>query len=173
MGKRKQSWAVVEVAYEPGVRALCARPYPGHRRGCPNLNHAEGCPPWLPLLPRLIRMDRPVWAVWNRFHLSAHVRWMRGRHPGWSYRQLSCLLYWQPTARRQLDKTIKRFFAEHPDLAVVPTPEGAGANMTETMRRAGIVLEWPPRRWVYQIVLAGTPRRGVDSKYLQTPADLE
>lgn len=40
---------------------------------------------------------------------------------------------------------------------VVLTPEAHGVNLTETMRSAGIVLEWPPDRLAYQIVLAGTP----------------
>ena len=34
------------------------------------------------------------------------------------------------------------------------------ANLiSETMRSIGIVLEWPPLKWAYQIVLVGTENR--------------
>lgn len=34
-------------------------------------------------------------------------------------------------------------------------PEGSGVNITETMKNVGINLEWPPKNYTYQIVLAG------------------
>ncbi len=27
------------------VRRLCVKPYPNHKKGCPNFNKKEGCPP--------------------------------------------------------------------------------------------------------------------------------
>lgn len=40
---------------------------------------------------------------------------------------------------------------------VVHTPEANGVNLTETMRSAGITLQWPTDQVAYQIVLAGNP----------------
>jgi len=34
-------------------------------------------------------------------------------------------------------------------------PEAMGVNVTETMKRVGIELEWPPVNVAYQIALAG------------------
>ena len=39
-------------------------------------------------------------------------------------------------------------------------PEGAGVNITETMKNAGIILEWPPVNYTYQVALAGIPLNG-------------
>ena len=39
-------------------------------------------------------------------------------------------------------------------MSIVKTPEGAGINITDTMKRVGIELEWPPTTKTYQIVLA-------------------
>ena len=75
------------------VRGLCGRPYPGHPKGCPNVNHKKGCPPSAPLLPDVFDLSRPVWIIINRFDLGAHVERMRTLHPDWSTRQLTCCLY--------------------------------------------------------------------------------
>ena len=89
-----------------------------------------------------------------------HRERMQALHPDWSGRQLDCCLYWQAGARKALRAEIGRWLAELPlggGLRIVHTPEATGVNLTETMRSAGIALEWPPDRLAYQIVLAGMP----------------
>ena len=49
-----------------------------------------------------------------------------------------------------------RFLYEHPGETVIKCPEAQGVNLTETMKNAGIELEWPPENVAYQIVLVGT-----------------
>lgn len=156
------SWAIVQPVLQSSVRSLCRKPYPLHKRGCPNFGKKPRCPPQAPLLQDTLDLNRPVWAVFNRFHLGAHVAAMREKHPDWSSRQLYCVLYWQPRARKQLRAILRQFVAEHQlpgqRIQVVGCPEAQGVNVTETMRRAGVILEWPPREYAYQVALCGTPR---------------
>ena len=73
-----------------------------------------------------------------------------------SKRQLECCLYWQGTARKRLKERINEFIFLADERYVVNTvPEAMGVNVTETMKRVGIELEWPPVNLVYQIAMAG------------------
>jgi len=154
-------WIEVKPVIDLTVRKLCTHAYPGHPRGCPNYGRRPTCPPAARIFHDLFDIEAEVWAIWNRFDLAAHVERMRTRHPEWSERQLRCCLYWQNTARKQLKSTISNFhvarMTETP-LAVTRCPEAMGVDVTTTMMQAGIALEWPPKRWVYQIALAGQER---------------
>jgi hypothetical protein len=143
------------------VRGYCTKAYPGHLRGCPNFGKKTGCPPKAPMLGEIFDMDRPFYLVWNRFDLGAHIERMRGLHPGWSLRQLSCCLYWQAGARKALGREIFRFLADRErlgdrSLGFVRCPEACGVDVTATMRKVGIELEWPPTIYAYQVALVGT-----------------
>lgn len=150
----------VTVCVQHDVRDLCRRAYPLHPKGCPNWGKKAGCPPAAPLIEALLDLRRPVVAIYNAFDLGAHRERMRVLHPDWSGRQLDCCLYWQAGARKALRTEIGRWLAEQPlgvSLRIVATPEANGVNLTETMRSAGIVVDWPPDQVAYQIVLAGAP----------------
>jgi predicted metal-binding protein len=55
-----------------------------------------------------------------------------------------------------LCKPIRDFYREYGSRYKVTTcPEAMGVNITETMKDAGIILEWPPENVTYQIALAG------------------
>jgi hypothetical protein len=149
-------WAKVNPVVEGSVRDLCMRPYPGHKKGCPNFGKKTGCPPTCPYIDEILDLKQDVWAIWSTFDLGSHVSRMRELHPGWSDRQLVCCLYWQPKARIVLRGVIRDFLVEHPGLVVVQTPEAAGVQLTTTMEQVGEVLEWPPVTKTYQIVLAGS-----------------
>ena len=153
-------WAEVNVAVDHSVRALCAKPYPNHRKGCPNLNKKAGCPPQAQFIENVLDLSKTVYAVWNRFDLAEHRERMRAAHPQWSRRQLDCCLYWQPKARKQLRVYLHEFLQNHRGLKVIGCPEACGVNITETMKSAGRILEWPPENWTYQIVLIGTAKDG-------------
>jgi predicted metal-binding protein len=146
------------------VRGLCAKPYPLHRKGCPNFNHKNGCPPGAPFVEDLIDLACPVYAVYNRFDLGAHVERMRAARPTWSKRQLECCLYWQPHARKLLESELGAFGVSVQRKDVQPSrllrcPEANGVNLTATMAAAGITLEWPPTQYAYQIVLIGRAKQ--------------
>ena len=150
----------VQPVYQPEVRALCCKPYPGHPKGCPNFGHAERCPPHAPLLPEVFDLKREVFAIYNRFDLGAHVAKMRNAHPDWGERQLVCCLYWQGTARGQLAKEIARITRAWPEKGwtILHTPEACGVNITATMAAIGVRLQWPPQDYTYQIALVGVTR---------------
>lgn len=112
------------------------------------------------MLGEVLDLSEQVYCVWNRFDLAAHVARMRQRHPHWSDRQLRCVLYWQPRARKQLRHKVEALLAEEPELVAVFCPEACGVNVTATMAKVGIELEWPPRKWAYQVALVGS-RAGV------------
>lgn len=145
--------------YDPAVRDLCCRRYPNHPHGCPNYGKKPGCPPAAPLLPDVLDLSKPVYAIWNVFDFKAHCDKMRQKHPTWSDRQVTNCLYWQGTARKQLREEICVFLDQHLlglDWVILGCPEASGVNVTETMRSISIELEWPPKTITYQVVLVGS-----------------
>ena len=158
------NWSTVQVVVDKGVRALCVKAYAGHAKGCPNFNEKPGCPPQAPMIEDVLDLSQPVFAIWNFFDMAGHVAKMKAKHPDWSDRQLRCCLYWQAGARKKLKETIRAFLREQGRLKVVGCPEACGVNVTETMKSAGIILEWPPVSIAYQVVLAGCPRRKTDAQ---------
>lgn len=137
------------------VRALCVKEYPGHKKGCPNFNKKDGCPPQVKFFDTIYDVSKPVYAIWNIFNLQEHIDKLKIKHPDWTYRQLTCCLYWQPKARKSLLSEIKAFKRLFSNLSVTTCPEGMGVNITATMLNIGEVLEWPPQGKTYQIALAG------------------
>ena len=152
------NYSKVNITIDRRLRKLCFKPYPGHRKGCPNFGKKAGCPPQVPMINKLFDLSKPVWAIWNVFDLAAHCDRMREAHPDWSKRQVECCLYWQPTARKQLYYISVEFLQEHKDkdLMVISCPEACGVNVTKTMLDIGHELEWPPVTKTYQVLLAGT-----------------
>jgi len=150
----------VEPVIDNKMRKICSRAYPNHPKGCPNFGKKPGCPPTLPRIDKLISMGNPMqkYVIFNRFHFKGHCDYMRARHPEWSQRQVECCLYWQGKARKMLREKISAFLWKHPHYDIVTCPEGAGVNLTETMKKVGIILEWPPVHYTYQIVIAGIPK---------------
>lgn len=141
------------------VRGLCALPYEGHPKGCPNFGRVDRCPPRSPLLYQVFDKDGPFYAVYSTFSLGDHVRSMRAKHPDWSPRQLACVLYWQGTARSRLRKEIAtcKNVVRRPGApwVVETTPEAMGCDVTATMKSVGLHLEWPPTELAYQVAIAG------------------
>lgn len=159
------AFAEVAPAYlAPGKTVeLCRRPYPGHARGCPNLGKKAGCPK-VPPLGEVLDLTQPLWAAWNCFLFGEHVARLKEIHPRWSRRQLECCLYWQGTARKQLEVIIRVALMNFPDnhsgeLMVLRCPEAHGVNVTATMLSLGVKLEWPPVTVAYQVALIGVAKR--------------
>ena len=140
------------------VHSLCVRPYPNHKKGCPRYGKKKGCPPGIPMFDSFYDLSKSVVAIYNKFDFKGHVDRMREKHPDWSKRQLECCLYWQGTARKQLKERIEMFnfltVMASEAYSITTVPEAMGVNVTETMRKVGIILEWPPVNVAYQIALA-------------------
>lgn len=146
-------WSMIPVVFEPTVRKLCPQRYPNHTKGCPNYGKKDGCPPKAPLFVEVCDMEQPTFVIWTRFEFGAHVARMKKKHSEWSDLQLKCCLYWQGTARKVLKGEIEEFKRMYPTYQVTRCPEGMGLNITETMKKAGIELEWPPEKYTYQVAV--------------------
>jgi predicted metal-binding protein len=143
-------WIKVKPVVDTQMRALCVKPYPLHKHGCPNFDKKAGCPPAAPIFNH----SGDIYAIYNIFPYKQHIESMRQRHPNWSDRQVKCVLYWQGTARKQLRYEIRSFLDTVDDFYIIGCPEAQGVNLTKTMSNVGIELEWPPVNIAYQIVLA-------------------
>lgn len=155
------TFSVVPVV-DYSMRALCATPYPGHKKGCPKLNSGHsGCPPIAPLFDKHFDIASPVFAIVNEFDIKAHMDKLAKKNTHWTDRQLRCCLYWQATARKQLAEKIKYVLAlkQFKDYASTTCPEAMGVNVSETMRTIGIILEWPPIILARQIALIAKPHQ--------------
>jgi|SRR5271157_72408 len=148
-----------EVVFFPqGTAKLCQMPYPGHPRGCPCFGKKKGCPPSCPRLDEVLDLNLPVFAIINAFDLGSHIEKMRVKHPNWTERQLRNVLYWQPGARKKLRSRIADFRAAAPEYYIETNPEARGVNVTETLRKSGIILECPPKKTAMQVAVAGIPK---------------
>lgn len=138
---------------------LCAAEYPGHKHGCPNIGKCDRCPPKAPNFADVYDLIRPVYAIVNTFDLGSHAQRMREIHPNLSDRQATCCLYWQGTARKQLKEKIQQVI-QTPDFFNYDDtwcPEGLGVDVTKTLEKVGINLEWPPVNEVRQVAILAVP----------------
>ena len=151
-------YKIVEPIIDYQVRNLCTRKYPNHPKGCPNYGKKVSCPPQCEKIKDILNLKKPVYIIWNKFHLADHIARMKDLHPFWSWRQLVCCLYWQQGARKQLEREIVDFNLDHSLLyqIILRIPEARGVNVTETMKSIGEILEWPPKTKTYQVALVGT-----------------
>jgi predicted metal-binding protein len=156
--------------YKPAVRSLCTKRYPGHPHGCPNFGTRPTCPPDAPFLPLFFDTARPIWALWVDFNLEQWVAEKKIQHPEWSYKQQANLRYWQPKARKFLHEYSRRWMAgyakgldsrtiERQGIEYSDCPEAMGVDVTSTMKRIGVTLEWPPKKIVRKIFLLGVRLR--------------
>ncbi len=148
----------VEPVIHKEILTLCQRPYPNHPKGCPNFGRKEGCPPSLPMFDEKYDVTRDVYAIITEFDLQEHADRMKAKHPDWSERQCRNILFWQGRAKKNLRKETERFLSDHPEYEIVMAPEKNGVNVTRTLRNAGVILEWPPRRIVRQVAFAAMPK---------------
>ncbi|BCN30041.1 hypothetical protein [Anaeromicropila herbilytica] len=141
----------------------CMVKYPGHNKGCPNYGKKANCPPNIPGFDQIFDMSKPIYAIYSIFNLKQHVEKMRDRHPNWTDKQCRCSLYWQGTAKKQLRINCVEFMEQfkEKEYILVEAPESFGVDVTETMKKEGILLEWPPMNDVYKINFAGVLREDI------------
>lgn len=140
------------------MRGMCAKPYPGHSKGCPKFNAGyPDCPPDAPRFYDVFDIKFSVYAIVNEFDLAAHVRKILGVHPDWSDRQARNVYYWQKGARAVLRNKIGLVLSlvEFKGYGFTMCPEAMGVNVTKTLAEEGINLEWPPVNIARQVALIG------------------
>jgi hypothetical protein len=117
------------------------------------------------MFDQVFDIHNPFYAIYAIFDLAAHVERMRERHPDWSEAQLLCVLYWQSSAKKALNVCVDDFITQFrkEGFYITNAAEAMGVNLTQTMQNAGIMLEWPARKNVYKIAIAGIP---LDNRHL-------
>lgn len=145
------------------VRELCRKPYYNHPKGCPNFDKRDICPPNALFFDKVFDLNKQVLAVCIHFNLAMHVEKMKAKHPNWSQRQCECCLYWQGGVKKKLRQEVAYNIQRTPlfngsDLISTDCPEAMGVDVTATMARVGIILEWPPKKIVRKIAFIGTKR---------------
>jgi hypothetical protein len=154
-GDQPVPWVAVRPVVAASMRSLCKRAYDGHPSGCPNFGVSPRCPPKAKHFWECFS-DGPFYAIYSQFDLGAHVARMRAAHPGWTEKQLRCVLYWQGTARKKLRAEITRFLEVFPyDWRIEETPEAMGLVVHHTCLTGGRHLEWPPFPYVTHVAIAG------------------
>lgn len=144
----------IDPIFKPIVRRLCTRRYPGHPNGCPNFGQRDMCPPRAPLFPDYFDTSYPFWALWVDFDLAQWVSLRQKEHPDWSYGQCANLRYWQQKAGKFLREHAQKICCEQ-GLEYVDCPEAMGIDVTSTMYRIGVCLEWPPKKIVRKVWILG------------------
>ena len=71
-----------KLPYDPLIRALCATPYYGHSKGCPNRGYKEGCPP-LPLIDNIYDLEKEFYVIYTSFSVGDFAQRMKERFPDW------------------------------------------------------------------------------------------
>lgn len=146
---------------ERSVRGICVKPYHGHPKGCPNFGKCDRCPPNVPFWRNVYGVDHQAYAVVNCHSIGAHIVKQRRKYPEWSEYQVRNCLHWQPRARAHLDKMIAHALKDSRCIGyqAEKTPEAMGINVTQTMKEAGVDLEWPPVNHARQVALLAKPRK--------------
>ena len=119
----------------------CKLPYPNHPKGCPNYGKKATCPPQAPRLHHYFDVSRPMSLVHSEFDLEKHAKRMRTEHPQWSERQCRCLLYWQPTSRKQMRARTSAAMWTIGCNAKTECPEAMGLNVFATAAVSGLKLD--------------------------------
>ncbi len=147
--KRTVSEPVVVVIDLGRSRAWCGRPYVGHPKGCPNFGRKPQCPPIVGLFEKMYQKKVRVVAVGMDF--EEYLKQRKNKFPKLSDRGLRNPLYWQGHLRAELKKLVRENVEEGEEALL--WPEAMGVDVTRTCKKVGIILEWPPKNWVYKVAV--------------------
>lgn len=143
------------IIFSEKIREFCLKPYPGHKKGCPNYNKNPLCPPLAPYRKDILKKHSKFILVWATFDFATYKEEMKEIHLDWSAKQISCVLYWQGS----LKKLIKNYISElqYDELFGCGSGflnsqsiESAGINVFSTLKLNNIYYEIKP---VHNIVL--------------------
>jgi len=143
-------------------RAFCAKPYRGHKLGCPNYGRKPDCPPFAPMYDAVFDLNVNNFALGVSVDIKEHIEALKEKHSSWSEYQLRNPLYWQGSVRKLLKEHINAFIREKPQYRAALRPEAMGVDVIKTLKNAGKQLEWYPSTNVTKVAFLGIP---TSSKY--------
>lgn len=124
------------------VHQLCTQQYPKHKKGCPNFNHKEGCPPHIQHISQQYDLES-INILLLKFPFSYYITLKQQEHPDWSLRALSNQRHWQNHLKGTLNEYWKNIKDKYPGYKLIKNPEAQGVNVDETLKELNIDLQWP------------------------------
>jgi hypothetical protein len=138
-------------------RALCVKPYHGHKLGCPNYGCKRDCPPLAPMYDAVFNINNNNFALGISVDINEHIAEMKDRHPSWSERQIWNPLYWQGSIRKLLKEHINAFISENPQYRATLRPEAMGVDVVKTLENVDKQLKWYPSTIITKVAFLGIP----------------
>jgi hypothetical protein len=142
--------------YHERVRDWCSWPYPGHPKGCPNVDKVSQCPSKIGMVNDIFDLSKECYFAVVEFNIEEFADSMKKKHPEWSDKQCRCCLYWQNTVRRNLRMYCNYFVAGKEGYIYTLLPEAMGVHVFKTTRKLGITLKRNPQELLYKVALIGT-----------------
>lgn len=159
------------ICFTPKTQKWCSLPYPGHPNGCPNYNKSEFCPPNVPFLKCILNNFNYFYLIYAKFDLKKYKNLMLDKHPYWTEKQATCVLYWQNSIKKILKDFIKKIFIENPKNNFylfssgsgykchifkqnnIYSMEATGINVIKTLKDNDINFEIKPKNFVLLVNL--------------------
>ena len=136
----------------------CQLPYPNHKKGCPNYNKSERCPPKSKKVDEVFDLNKSHWFLLYRFDIGIHAENMKIKHPKWSKKQCRCVLYWQNKIRKKLKEMYIEMKKKEPELIYTDIPEAMGINVIYTIKKNfSIPIDVKPDDIIFKVSLVGYP----------------
>lgn len=114
------------IKFTSKTRLWCQLPYPNHPRGCPNYSNKETCPPKASYKPEILNDYSNFLLVYAIFNLKKQKERMLLKHPNWSQKQASCLLYWQNSVKKILREYINEIYIRNKKKRIYLFSSGSG-----------------------------------------------
>lgn len=153
----------VTACVDKKISNLCLTPYYQHSNGCPNFGKKIGCPPQAEFFPQIFQSQ--IFLAVVIFNFENYLKLRKKQHPAWSERALRNSRHWQGHLRAVLRNFIKE--KTLPGYTALLNAEAMGVNLTKTCYRAGLQLEWPPRKKVCVVaVLAKKRKRRENGRFI-------
>ncbi len=142
-----------EIVITEKTRYWCELPYPNHPNGCPNVGDCEATTKYV---KDVFDMERNIWFVIVKFDIESFAERMKAKHPDWTKKQRTCLLYWQGSVESKLEDEAKKFVNKEGGTMYEMVPEGMGVNVFATMLKLGYPIETGrPEKNIFKVALVG------------------
>ena len=145
------------IAYKE-ILDLCKRPYPGHRKGCPNIEkcHNELIVPFFKKLDSQMKF-RFYYLLYAIFDFKGYKKSRKKEYPKWSDGKIKCVLYWQGSVKSLIRKKLEKIYNEYDFYVLgcgsglklsfqkpVASMEAVGINVFSTMKINKVEFEIKP-----------------------------
>lgn len=149
-------------------RSFCIRPYKNHKKGCPNYNKRENCPPNIPSMYDQVFDVSDVYAIVTKFDLKTYYEQRRKNRPDLHEGHIKNPRNWKGTDLKNNDLAISEWFLENPDKTNYVASrdlECMGVQVQDTLRAVGLDISFPVTDYAYRIAFAAKLLDGALEKY--------